>query len=223
MKKSLLLLALTLVCNLSFAQIDNQLKIENYTIPDEIEIIVESEITEEMKKVGTVFAKAKGVTTIAAINNVNNRALRKLKTEASMRGGSHILVTQETQENTVFSKTSAYSAIIYRSNQSNVNEIKELLESKEFSYRFERKYNRNKFDHKDKLFNQLLNQPLQKNQLNPPYVKNGKIILEIMEFIGNRNRLIKYEVIANSDSQILLFKEEIPGKEMKMIILEKVK
>lgn len=220
MKKSTLLFALTLVWSLSFAQIDRQLKIENHTIPDEIEIISETEITEEMKKVGSVFAKAKGVTTIAAINNVNNRALKKLKTEASMRGGSHLLVTQETQENTIFSKTSAYSAIIYRHNLPDVNEIKELLESHEFYYRFERTYNRNKFNSQDKLIN---NQPLQKTQWNQPYVKNGKIILEIMEFIGSRNRLIKYEIIANSDSQILLFREEIPGKKMKMISLEAVK
>ncbi|WP_373497114.1 hypothetical protein [Aquiflexum sp.] len=220
MKKSTLLFALTLVCNLTFAQIDRQLKIENYTIPDEIEIITDSEITKEMKKVGTVFAKAKGVTTISAINNVNNRALRKLKTEASMRGGSYLMVTQETQENTIFSKTSAYSAIIYRSNQSDINKIKDLLESNEFVYRYERTYNRNKFNSHDKLIN---NQPLQKTQWNQPYLKNGKIVLEIMEFSGNRNRLIKYEVIANSDSQILLFKEDLPGKKMKIISLDVVK
>jgi hypothetical protein len=219
MKKTTLLLALTLVWNVSFAQIDRYIKIENYTNPDEIEVITDSEITEDMKKVGTIFAKAKGVTIIAAINNVNNRSLRKLRTEASMRGGSHILVTQETQENTILSKTSAYSAIIYRSNQSDVNEIKELLESKEFSYRFERTYNRNKFNHKDK----FLNQPLQKDQWNQPYEKNGEIILEINEFLGSKNQLVKYIVTTYSDSQILLFKEDIPGKKMSLISLEAIK
>lgn len=219
MKKSTLLIAMTFVWSLSFAQIDKNWRIENYTNPDDIVIITEAEIGDEMKNIGTVFAKARGVTTIAAINNINNRALRKLKTEVSMRGGSHLIITQESQENTIFSKTSAYSGIIFKSQPLDVDKVKALLESNNFAYKFERTYNRNKFEHRDN----VINQPLQKQQWNQPYMKNGKIILEIMEYLSNKNKLSHYEVIAYSDSQILIFREDIPGKTMKMINLEAVK
>lgn len=216
MKKLSLLLTLTLIWNLSLAQIDRNWRIENYTDPDEIKIISESEIGEDMINIGTVFSKAKGVTTIAAINNINNRALRKLKTEASMRGGSHVLVTQESQENNIFSKTTVYSAIVYNSQKLDIDEIKNLLENKDFTYKFERKYNRNKFNPQDN----LLNYPLQKQQWNPPYKKKGKVFIQIKEYGNNRDRLITYEVVAYSDSQILLFVEDVQGKEMRMVSLE---
>ncbi|MCL6257975.1 hypothetical protein M3O96_02665 [Aquiflexum sp. TKW24L] len=217
MKKLSLLFTLSLVCSISMAQVDRYWKLQNYTNPDEIETITESEISEEFEKIGTVFAKAKGVTVISAINSVNNRALRKLKTETSMRGGSHILFLNETQENNIFSKTTAYSAILYRSQKLDIEEFKNLLNANNYSFKLSRKYNRNKFSHRD----DPINRPLKNSQWNEPYLKNGKIIIEITENIGSSNRLIKYEVIAFSETQILLFIEDIPGIEMRLISLER--
>lgn len=216
MKKLTLLFTLSLFWNLSMSQVDRNWRISNYTTPDEIEFLASTEVNGEMRKVGAIFSKARGVTTLAAINNVNNRALRKLKTEASMRGGSHILVTQETQENNILSKTTAYSAIVYNSQKLDIDEVKNLFEAKDFSFRFERKYNRNKFN----LRENFINYPLQKQQWNPPYEKNNKIFVQIKEYDNNRDRLITYEIVAYSDSQILLFVEDIPGKEMRTITLE---
>jgi hypothetical protein len=216
MKKLTLLFALSLFWNLSMSQSDRNWRIGNYTNPVEIEFLASTEVNGEMRKVGAIFSKARGVTTIAAINNVNNRALRKLKTEASMRGGSHILVTQESQENNILSKTTAYTAIVYNSQKLDIDEIKNLLEAKDYTYKFERKYNRNKFNPQDN----TINYPLQKQQWNPPYEKKGKIFIQINEFENNRNRLITYEIVAYSDSQILLFVEDVPGKEMRMVSLE---
>ena len=216
MKKLTLLLALSLFSNLSISQVDRFWKIDNYTSPDEIELLASTEVNGEMRKMGAIFSKARGVTTLAAINNVNNRALRKLKTEAAMRGGSHLLVTQESQENNIFSKTTAYSAIVYSSQKLDINQIKNLLETKDFTFKLERKYNRNNFNHIDK----NINYPLQKQQWNPPFEKNGKIFIQIKEFSNGKDRLITYEVVAHSDSQILLFVEDIPSKVMRLIRLE---
>ncbi|MCH6232495.1 hypothetical protein [Cognataquiflexum rubidum] len=217
MEKLSLLFTLSLVCFISMAQVDRYWKLENYTNPNEIETITESELSEDFEKIGTIFAKAKGVTIISAINSVNNRALRKLKTETSMRGGSHILFLHETQENNIFSKTTAYSAIIYRSPKLNIEDLKNVLNANNFSFKLERKYNRNKFSHLDN----PINRPLKKLEWNEPYLKNGKIIIEITENIGSSNRLIKYEVIAFSETQILLFIEDIPSIEMRLISLER--
>jgi len=216
MKKLTLLFTLSLFWNLSMSQVDRFWRIDNYTNPDQIEFLASTEVNGEMRKVGTIFSKARGVTTLAAINNVNNRALRKLKTEAAMRGGSHVLVTQESQENNIFSKTTAYSAIVYSSKKLEINEIKNLLDVKNFTYKLERKYNRNKFDIRDN----PINYPLQKQQWNQPFEKNGKIFIQIKEYDNNRDRLITYEVVAYSESQILLFVEDVPGKEMRMVSLE---
>lgn len=216
MKKLTLLFSLSLFWNLSMSQVDRNWRISNYTTPDEIEFLASTEVSGEMRKVGTIFSKARGVTTLAAINNINNRALRKLKTEASMRGGSHVLVTQETQDNNILSKTTAYSAIVYNSQKLDIDEVKNLFEAKDFSFRFERKYNRNKFNPREN----FINYPLQKQQWNPPYEKNNKIFIQIKEYDNNRDRLITYEIVAYSDSQILLFVEDLPGKKMRTITLE---
>jgi hypothetical protein len=216
MKKLTLLFTLSLFWNLSMSQVDRFWRIDNYTNPDQIEFLASTEVNGEMRKVGAIFSKARGVTTLAAINNVNNRALRKLKTEAAMRGGSHVLVTQESQENNIFSKTTAYSAIVYSSKKLEINEINNLLDVKNFTYKLERKYNRNKFDIRDN----PINYPLQKQQWNQPFEKNGKVFIQIKEYDNNRDRLITYEVVAYSESQILLFVEDVPGKEMRMVSLE---
>ncbi|WP_130275167.1 hypothetical protein [Cecembia calidifontis] len=42
---------------------------------------------EGLMSLGQVFSKATGVTTLPSINNVNNRAVRKVKMEAAMLGG----------------------------------------------------------------------------------------------------------------------------------------
>lgn len=94
----------------------------------------------EMK--GDLFSKAVGVTTLSSVNNVNNRALTKLKTEAFMLGANALFVGNQFQRGNQYgneytpgnSTMTTYSAKAYSSDQLDYKLAKEMIENHKFYY-----------------------------------------------------------------------------------------
>ncbi|MEP0712651.1 hypothetical protein [Algoriphagus sp.] len=89
---------------------------------------------------GDLFSKAVGVTTLSSVNNVNNRALKKLKTEATMMGANVLYIGNQFQRGNQFgneytpgnSTMTTYSAKAYSSNSLNIAAAKEMIENHQF-------------------------------------------------------------------------------------------
>lgn len=94
----------------------------------------------EMK--GDLFSKAVGVTTLSSVNNVNNRALTKLKTEAFMLGANALFVGNQFQRGNQYgneytpgnSTMTTYSAKAYSSDQLDYELAKEMIENHKFYF-----------------------------------------------------------------------------------------
>lgn len=137
-----------------------------------------------LKPLGQVFSKAKGVTTLASINNVNNRAVRKVKMEAAMLGANVVLVgntfqrgNQYGNENVPGNATmTSISGTAYTTNSSNYNldEVRVFLENYEYVLFQTDQFNRNDFDKKSKL-HELYDQKFNVNlfRLDDVYEKDG--------------------------------------------------
>lgn len=113
---------------------------------------------EGLKSLGQVFSKATGVTTLASINNVNNRAVRKVKMEAAMLGGNVVLIgntfqrgNQYGNENVPGNATmTSISGTAYTTSPRNYNKetVKDFLVNFQFVLLKKDKLNRNAFDKK---------------------------------------------------------------------------
>ena len=137
-----------------------------------------------LKPLGQVFSKAKGVTTLASINNVNNRAVRKVKMEAAMLGANVVLVgntfqrgNQYGNENVPGNATmTSISGTAYTTNPSNydLNEVRGFLENYQYVLFQTDQFNRNAFDKKTKL-NEMYDQKLNVNlfKFDGIYEKDG--------------------------------------------------
>lgn len=119
-----------------FKEINSILDIEKVFItfnPDDVQGL-------DMK--GDLFSKAVGVTTLSSVNNVNNRALTKLKTEAFMMGANALYIGNQFQrgnqygnENTPGNSTmTTYSAKAYTSKKLDIAAAKEMIENHKFNY-----------------------------------------------------------------------------------------
>lgn len=91
---------------------------------------------------GDLFSKAVGVTTLSSVNNVNNRALTKLKTEAFMLGANALYIGNQFQRGNQYgneytpgnSTMTTYSAKAYTSQKIDIAAAKEMLENHKFYY-----------------------------------------------------------------------------------------
>lgn len=100
---------------------------------------------------GQLFSKATGLTTLSSINEVNNRALDKLKMEASMIGANVVFIGNTFQrgnqyggENQVGSSTqTSFSGMAFSTNKSNIQAVKSKIESQSFHHYQTQKLNRN--------------------------------------------------------------------------------
>jgi hypothetical protein len=144
MKKSILLLAIAIIYSQnSFSQLKGW-DINGFTPVEEIEVLHDFNEINNLQKGELIFSKARGAFSISAINAINNRALLKLKTEASMKGASHIFIDYRNIENSVFSKSSMYSATLYKKNKLNLSEVKNKLDGKTITFTIQTTYDRNK-------------------------------------------------------------------------------
>ncbi|GMQ29307.1 hypothetical protein [Algoriphagus confluentis] len=100
---------------------------------------------------GHLFSKATGVTTLSSINEVNNRALNKLKMEASMIGANVVFVGNTFQRGNQYggenqagnSTQTSFSGMGYSTNEINTEAVKSLIESRTFHHYQTHKLNRN--------------------------------------------------------------------------------
>ena len=129
---------------------------------------------------GEVFSKAAGVTALASINNVKNRATRKIKMEAAMLGANVIYLgnmyqrgNQMGNENVPASTTmTALSGTAYSTNKEDLTHLKNMIENLRFQYYQKNWLNRNAWD---------------SNSTVPPYTDSqGNILLITFEDVFER-------------------------------------
>lgn len=107
-----------------------------------------------LQRKGEVFSKAVGVTTYSAINNVTNRAVRKLKMEAAMLGANVVYVGnmfQRGNEHTPGNASMAtLSGVAYSTvdNRGDIDTMKKQVEELDYHYFQMTSLNRNGWDSK---------------------------------------------------------------------------
>lgn len=211
---------LSLIGHFSIAQSINW-DLTGFTPPNEILILDQMEDAKGLKKGELIFSKAKGVFSFSPINTINHRALQKLKTEASLKGASHIYIDYRNIENSVFSKSAVYSARLYKQSNLSLNEVSKAIEGKKLILKIEKSYSRNFW----KMNVTLLNDLIDFNIDAPLREENGKIFIDIR----NRNDNFKekkyegkesYEVIAFEGNRMLVFKGDDLGTSNSLIGIE---
>ncbi|ERM83551.1 hypothetical protein P872_00305 [Rhodonellum psychrophilum GCM71 = DSM 17998] len=209
--KRLILLFIALAPSITFAQFDESWNLPGYTPIAEIVILDQLENTEGIKKTGDIFSKAKGVFSISAINTIQNRAMEKLKTEASLRGASHLYIKNFNPENSVFSKTASYSASTYRQEgEINFTKARDFLKDNQLQIELSRKYNRNAW----KVIDQIQSKPVQRIKVEDIQEKGGRVLVKIFT---SENQAILCEVIGLSDTRILLTTETRGNEEFELL------
>ena len=100
---------------------------------------------------GELFSKATGVTTLSSINNVKNRAMDKLKAEASMLGANVVFVGNVYQRGNQYggenqagnSTQTTFSGTAYSTETLDKKKIQELISGQSFHHYQTHKLNRN--------------------------------------------------------------------------------
>lgn len=100
---------------------------------------------------GELFSKATGVTTLSSINNVKNRAMEKLKAEASMLGANVVFIGDVYQRGNTYggenqagnSTQTTFSGTAYSTIKLNPEQVIPLLSGKSFHHYQTHKLNRN--------------------------------------------------------------------------------
>ncbi|MCH7413377.1 hypothetical protein MM213_07775 [Belliella sp. R4-6] len=206
MKKSIFFTAFfILLLTASFAQ-SSIWNTEGFTRTEDIIIIDELTESSGMQKGELIFSKAKGFISFSAINSINNRALEKLKTEASIRGASHIHITDQSIENSVFSKSSMYTARLYKESVIDPNQARTILAGKRLTIGMGKKYSRNGW----KSSSTFQSTEIDINSNDPIEEKNGRIYLK-------QNNKNVYEIVAIDESKMLLFQERKKGTKFSLL------
>jgi len=150
---------------------------------------------------GEVYSKAAGVTALASINNVKNRATRKIKIEAAMLGANVIYLgnmyqrgNQVGNENVPASTTmTTLSGVAYSTEKPDLAKLKGLIEDTRFNLYQKTWLNRNAWD---------------KNSEVPPFTDSkGNIIL------------ITFDKVIERDGELFVTSKNIRSnsKELKVI------
>lgn len=132
----------------------------------------------EMK--GDLFSKAVGVTTLSSVNNVNNRALTKLKTEAFMMGANALYIGNQFQRGNQYgneytpgnSTMTTYSAKAYSSNKLDMAAAKEMIETRKFYFHQKIELSRNDWNPSINYQNSV------DNEYFPIFIDLGEVIEE---------------------------------------------
>ncbi|EIM78657.1 hypothetical protein A3SI_01106 [Nitritalea halalkaliphila LW7] len=230
--------------NPSAAQLLTEIpQVDGYTPDHKIVVVDDYKQVEGMIRVGEAFSKARGTFSYSlafgiypSMNSVHERALRKLKAEASMRGASHIYV-KSVAHNGGFGRFVSYVATFYRAEAIPVAKAKELIAGNEFLVMNTATFNRNRYKPKVKAQDLLRVQSAFQNTEE----KDGRLFT--MGMLGERTneKAAKsylrgvdaqieggpdeyfYEVIGVSDDFILVAETERRGRKYKMHVLNRVK
>jgi len=181
---------------------------------DQMEIYhLESQL-EGYTLLGEAYSKARGVTTLAAINNVNNRAIRKLLTEAAMLGGEAVFVVNNYQKGVQFYAPVqvTYTAMVYSRNALTREQVEQFVRGKSFTDGATVIYNRNAFSPNVKSVPDQ-NDPFQIDNI---MERNGKLYLKLTR---NRRELT-YQIVSASPDRLVLAHYDEPGKVLRNLVLE---
>jgi hypothetical protein len=190
-----------LICTAILAAVFLPLSAQNqnqsaYNTWGNVDIVPFESDLEGMQRTETIYSKARGITIFSAINNVNNRALRKLQTEAAMLGADAIYITNNYQKGVQFYSPVqvTYSAVTYRQEPLTLEKVNELVEGKTFQYRTKIRYNRNAFGPKMSMTDQ------RPHIIEGVYEERGHIYVDLMLEKYKR----PYRVVKVSENQLIL-------------------
>jgi len=163
---------------------------------------------------GEVYSKARGVTTLSAINNVNNRALRKLKTEAAMLGGEAVFIVNNYQKGVQFYAPVqvTYTAMVYTRNVLTKQQVEQFVAGKTFADGATVIYSRNAFSPR------VQSVP---DQMDPFLIENitereGQLYLRLTR----DRREYNYHIVSASPQKLVLAHYDEPGKVLRNLVLE---
>jgi len=181
---------------------------------DQMEVYhLESQL-EGYSLIGQVYSKARGVTTLSAINNVNNRALRKLKAEAAMLGGEAVFIVNNYQKGVQFYAPVqvAYTAMVYTRNILTRDQVEQFVSGKTFTDGATVVYSRNAFSPKV----QSVPDQTEPFLIDNITERNGKLFLKLTR----DRREYNYHIVSASPQQLVLAHYDVPGKVLRNLVLE---
>jgi len=163
---------------------------------------------------GEVYSKARGVTTLAAINNVNNRAIRKLLTEAAMLGGEAVFIVNNYQKGVQFYAPVqvTYSAMVYTRNVLTKSQVEQFVAGRTYTDGATVIYNRNAFSPN------VRSVPDQTDtmQIDNIIERNGQLFLKLTR----DRRELTYQIVSASPEKLVLAHFDEPGKVLRNLVLE---
>lgn len=181
---------------------------------DQIEIFHLDSQLDGYTYLGEVYSKARGVTTLSAINNVNNRALHKLKSEAAMLGGEAVFIVNNYQKGLQFYAPVqvTYSAMVYTRNVLTKDQVEQMVAGKTFTDGATVVYSRNAFSP---------NVQSVPDQTNPFVIeniteRNGKLFLKLTR----DRREYNYHIVSATPQKLVLAHYDVPGKVLRNLVLE---
>lgn len=144
---------------------------------------------EGLKSLGQVFSKATGVTTLSSINNVNNRAVRKIKMEAAMLGANVVMIGNTFQRGNQYGNENipgnatmtSISGTAYTTNPQNyaIDEVQNYLKNYQYALFQKDQLNRNAFDKRstvEEMYDRNLNVKL--FNFDEVYEKDGQLYVK---------------------------------------------
>lgn len=162
---------------------------------------------------GELFSKAIGATTLSGINQVNNRALDKLKIEAAMVGANVVLIGSTFQRGNQYGGESqsgsatqtSYSGTAYSTHKIDPQTLKSIIETRSFHHYQTHKLNRNSWS--------------PDRTISSKFEKDGKpITFKIDELIENDGEF--FVKVANIPSKVKELKVVYADDE-KLILMER--
>jgi len=164
--------------------------------------------------IGEVYSKARGVTTLSAINNINNRAIRKLKAEAAMLGGEALFIVNNYQKGVQFYAPVqvTYTAMVFAKNILTKAQVEQMVAGKTFTDGATVIYSRNAFSPK---VNSI---PDEKAPFTIDNIteRNGNLFLSLTRDRQTYN----YHIVSATPEKVVLAHYDVPGKVLRNLVLE---
>lgn len=210
-----LLLNLVTIHN-TYGQFIGRIDIKGFTKASDIRLLYDYSETDGLIEIGDAYSKARGVTVFSAMNDLNNRAKKKLMEEASVRGASHALITDKIPDDAgLFGRLFSYQAVFYRHPDLKIDLEKLKAKISDHSLRSMKSLvtNRNRFGAQNKLATGTVKLTLDSDL--EFFEKDGRIFgrTRVLKSIGTVFEVKTFEVIGMNEDSLLLSIELENNKE----------
>lgn len=191
----------------TFGQFIGRIEIKGFTKASDIRLLYDYSETEGLIEIGDAYSKARGVTVFSAMNDLNNRAKKKLLEEASVRGASHVLITDKIPDDAgLFGRLFSYQAVFYRHPDLKIDLERLKAKVNEHSLRSMKSLvtNRNRFGAQNKIATGTVKLTLDSDL--EFFKKDGRIFgrTRVLKSIGTVFEVKTFEVIGMSEDSLLL-------------------